>query len=147
MTFLTPHLPFHDRDSDSATADRADGVAGVAHPGALPPSGSHLLITDTIPSPGHFAVYHLVSAALARKRRVGRVGVDHSSGLSRQRYSVIADGTGRVGRFSRRGEIQLGDCPQKAGECFDISVALFSAWDFSEYAANTRDLTQTLIRG
>ncbi|RSH94876.1 hypothetical protein EHS25_004682 [Saitozyma podzolica] len=62
MTFLTPHLPFHDPDSERAN--------GIPHPGALPPPGSHLVITDTIPSPGHFAVYHLVSAALARKRKV-----------------------------------------------------------------------------
>lgn len=66
MTFLNPHLPFHDPESDRAN--------GAPHPGALPPPGSHLLITDTIPSPGHFAVYHLVSAALARKRKVGRGG-------------------------------------------------------------------------
>jgi hypothetical protein len=57
MTYLTPHLGFTDPSSGSLTA------------AALPPAGTHLLITDTLESPGHFASYHLVSAALQAKRK------------------------------------------------------------------------------
>ncbi|KAI9632826.1 uncharacterized protein MKK02DRAFT_41138 [Dioszegia hungarica] len=48
MTYLTPHLGFADTSSGSSTA------------AALPPAGTHLLITDTLESPGHFASYHLI---------------------------------------------------------------------------------------
>ncbi|WWC58318.1 uncharacterized protein I303_100858 [Kwoniella dejecticola CBS 10117] len=53
MTYLTPHLPFP--SSSTSTS--------------LPPPRSHLIISDTVASPSHFAVYHLVSAALGKERR------------------------------------------------------------------------------
>ncbi|KAL7420259.1 Family of serine hydrolases 3 [Cryptotrichosporon argae] len=46
--FLTPHLAFTYLDSRQA----------------LPCAGSHLLVSDTLTSPGHFAVYHLILSAL-----------------------------------------------------------------------------------
>jgi hypothetical protein len=54
MTYLTEHLPF---------------ASSSNH--ALPPSGSHLLISDTITAPAYFAIYHLISAAVLDKRKVG----------------------------------------------------------------------------
>ena len=53
MTYLTEHLPF---------------ASSSNH--ALPPSGSHLLISDTITAPAYFAIYHLISAAVLDKRKV-----------------------------------------------------------------------------
>jgi hypothetical protein len=55
MTFLTPHLPF---PSSSSTS------------GALPPGGSHLVITDTLISSAQFAVYHLLALAIQQKQRI-----------------------------------------------------------------------------
>lgn len=54
MTYLTEHLPF---------------ASSSNH--ALPPSGSHLLISDTVTAPAYFALYHLISAAVFDKRKVG----------------------------------------------------------------------------
>ncbi|WRT63897.1 uncharacterized protein IL334_000823 [Kwoniella shivajii] len=51
MTYLTPHLPFPPSSS------------------SLPPPGSHLIVSDTIASPGHFAIYHLVSSALGKEKK------------------------------------------------------------------------------
>ncbi|WWD09122.1 hypothetical protein V865_007244 [Kwoniella europaea PYCC6329] len=51
MTYLTTHLPF----PSSSTS--------------LPPPRSQLIISDTLSSPGHFAVYHLVSSALGKEKR------------------------------------------------------------------------------
>ncbi|WWD16335.1 hypothetical protein CI109_100761 [Kwoniella shandongensis] len=52
MTYLTPHLPFAASSSSS-----------------LPPASSHLIISDTLASPSHFATYHLVSSALGKEKR------------------------------------------------------------------------------
>ncbi|WVQ77287.1 hypothetical protein IAR50_006971 [Cryptococcus sp. DSM 104548] len=54
MTFLTPHLPF-----------------SSASP--LPPPGAHLVISDTLNSPGYFALYHLLAAALGNKEERRKV--------------------------------------------------------------------------
>ncbi|RXK38085.1 hypothetical protein M231_04644 [Tremella mesenterica] len=51
MTYLTPHLPFTERH-------------------ALPPPGTHLLITDTLQSSSKFALYHLLIAAVSNKIRI-----------------------------------------------------------------------------
>ncbi|WWC66722.1 uncharacterized protein I206_100627 [Kwoniella pini CBS 10737] len=51
MTYLTPHLPFPSSSS------------------SLPPSNSHLIISDTVASPSHFALFHLVSSALGKEKR------------------------------------------------------------------------------
>ncbi|KAK6905414.1 hypothetical protein L486_02118 [Kwoniella mangroviensis CBS 10435] len=51
MTYLTTHLPF----PSSSTS--------------LPPPRSQLIISDTLSSPGNFAVYHLVSSALGKEKR------------------------------------------------------------------------------
>ncbi|WVR03660.1 hypothetical protein IAU60_000655 [Kwoniella sp. DSM 27419] len=56
MTYLTQYLPFPSAEASSSTS-------------ALPPPGSHLVISDTLASPGYFAVYHLVSAALGKEKR------------------------------------------------------------------------------
>jgi hypothetical protein len=53
MTYLTEHLPFASSSNQ-----------------ALPPAGTHLLISDTLSSPGYFAIYHLISAAVLDKRKV-----------------------------------------------------------------------------
>lgn len=58
MTYLGEQLPF------GSTANRA-----------IPPAGSHLLLSDTTTAPGYFALYHLISAAILDKRKVGRVAV------------------------------------------------------------------------
>lgn len=55
MTFLNPHLPFTE-DAGSSSG--------------LPPQGSHLVISDTLSAPGHFALYHIISAAVASKKRI-----------------------------------------------------------------------------
>lgn len=64
MTFLTPHLPFPAGDTKT-------------HPTALPPPGSHLVISDTLASPAHFALYHLIAAAISRKQKVVWVDFRH----------------------------------------------------------------------
>ncbi|KAK8861736.1 hypothetical protein IAR55_002559 [Kwoniella newhampshirensis] len=51
MTYLTPHLPF------------------ASSSPSLPPPSSHLVLSDTLSSPSHFATYHLVSAAVGKERR------------------------------------------------------------------------------
>ncbi|WVW82014.1 hypothetical protein I302_104019 [Kwoniella bestiolae CBS 10118] len=53
MTYLTSHLPFPSSSSSSS----------------LPPPRSHLIISDTLASPGHFATYHLLSSALGKEKR------------------------------------------------------------------------------
>lgn len=58
MTYLTDHLPFASSSSPSSSSH------------GLPPPRSHLLVTDTLSSPAHFVLYHLMSAAALDKRRV-----------------------------------------------------------------------------
>ncbi|WVQ93724.1 hypothetical protein IAU59_000801 [Kwoniella sp. CBS 9459] len=58
MTYLTSHLPFPPSSSSSSSSSSA-----------LPPPSSHLIISDTLPSPGSFTVYHLISAALSKEKR------------------------------------------------------------------------------
>ncbi|WVQ85639.1 hypothetical protein IAT38_007805 [Cryptococcus sp. DSM 104549] len=50
MTYLTTHLPF-------------------ASTSALPAPGTHLVISDTLPSPGMFVLYHLISVAIGKEKR------------------------------------------------------------------------------
>ncbi|ORY22684.1 hypothetical protein BCR39DRAFT_550937 [Naematelia encephala] len=52
MTYLTPHLPF----SGSTPA--------------LPPPKSYLIISDTLQSPAHWALYHLFAAAISEQRKI-----------------------------------------------------------------------------
>jgi len=64
MTYLTEHLPFASSSNN-----------------ALPPTGSHLLISDTITAPGYVALYHLISAAVLDKRKVCDTGLLIWTGL------------------------------------------------------------------
>ncbi|WVF66093.1 hypothetical protein IAT40_000832 [Kwoniella sp. CBS 6097] len=61
MTYLTTHLPFPSSSSSSSSSSTTTS--------ALPPPSSHLIISATLPSPGSFAVYHLISAALSKEKR------------------------------------------------------------------------------
>lgn len=65
MTYLSTHLPFPEQSEHKQ------------HAAALPPPGSHLLITDSPLSPAHFAVYHLIASAIARKQKVVWVDFRH----------------------------------------------------------------------
>jgi hypothetical protein len=73
MTYLIEHLPF---------------TSSSNH--AIPPSGSHLLISDTITAPAYFAIYHLISAAVLDKRKVGEPFVTTSQGLTIRSYGWIS---------------------------------------------------------
>ena len=66
MTFLTAHLPF----GSSTEAPEHHSSTTKASEAGLPPAGSHLIISDTLNSPAHFVLFHLVLAANAAKRRV-----------------------------------------------------------------------------
>ncbi|WWC85993.1 uncharacterized protein L201_000864 [Kwoniella dendrophila CBS 6074] len=69
MTYLTTHLPFPSSSQ------------------SLPPPNSHLIISDTVESPSHFAVYHLVSSALGKeKKKIIWVGF---RGEGRQSWEAI----------------------------------------------------------
>jgi hypothetical protein len=73
MTFLTPHLPFGGPSSSfEPTAPSSKASQAIS-----PPPGSHLIVSDTLNSPAHFVLFHLVLAANAAKRRV--VWVDFRS--------------------------------------------------------------------
>ena len=90
MTFLTTHLPF----------GPSDKTATGQHVAALPPPGSHLVITDTLKSPGYFALYHLVAAAIARKEHVTWVdlrneGRESLEAVMRKMVSTWASGRRR----------------------------------------------------
>ncbi|OCF45164.1 hypothetical protein I317_00966 [Kwoniella heveanensis CBS 569] len=63
MTYLTSHLPFPSSSSSSSSASSSASTS------TLPPPSSHLIISDTLPSPGDFALYHLTSAALSKEKR------------------------------------------------------------------------------
>lgn len=84
MTFLASHLPFPSSPSTSTSA-------------ALPPPGTHLLISDTLKSPAHFAVYHIVAAALAQKCTVRLDNQSHRRRAERQQVIwVDIRGEGRA---------------------------------------------------
>lgn len=62
MTFLKTCLAF--TDAEGASGKQAEAAA------ALPPVGSHTLVTDTLASPGHFVLYHFFAAAVTAKAKV-----------------------------------------------------------------------------
>ena len=73
MTYLTSYLPF----GPSGQAQTGSSPPEAQCNPALPPAGSHLIVSDTLNSPAHFVLFHLVLAANAAKRRV--VWVDFRS--------------------------------------------------------------------
>jgi hypothetical protein len=72
MTYLSQYLPF----PPSGPSTSGPSTSGTATPRAtaarssLPPPHTHLVVTDTLNSPAHFVLYHLVSAAVVLKRPV-----------------------------------------------------------------------------
>lgn len=77
MTYLTEHLPF---------------ASSSNH--ALPPPKWHLLVTDTLTSPAHFVLYHLISAALLDKRKVSLFVC--TSHISRERPAISFHGNADI---------------------------------------------------
>ena len=59
MTFLTAHLPFPKCQAVDQNQTQSQ------YQTSLPPPNSHLIITDTLPSPSHFTI--LISSSIHRK--------------------------------------------------------------------------------
>lgn len=70
MTFLKTCLAF--ADAEPASGKQAESAA------ALPPVGSHTLVTDPLASPGHFVLYHFLATAVTAKAKVSPGTPGHS---------------------------------------------------------------------
>lgn len=66
MTLLTAHLPF-------ALSSPGAG-SSKEHALALPPAGTHVVLSDSLNSPADFALSHFVFAAVSCKRKVRTPG-------------------------------------------------------------------------
>lgn len=63
MPLLSPHLDFTDAETSGSVSGVPSPVAAAT--AALPPAGTHLVLSDTLTAPSTFVVYHLVGAAKA----------------------------------------------------------------------------------